>query len=65
VTEYVVIYEQAGDGAWSAYIPDLPGCVSGGTTRTEAERNIREAVALYLSDTEAPAPRSFAGVVAA
>ncbi len=28
VSEYIVIYEQAEDGGWGAYLPDLPGVVA-------------------------------------
>jgi hypothetical protein len=37
MSEYVVIYEQAEDGGWGAYIPDLPGVVALGSTRPEAQ----------------------------
>lgn len=49
MTEYVVIYEQAEDGAWGAYLPDLPGGVALGATREEVSAGIREA--------SAPTPR--------
>ncbi len=45
--EYVVIYE-TGTNNWSAYVPDLPGCVTTGRTYEETERNMREAIALHL-----------------
>jgi predicted RNase H-like HicB family nuclease len=45
--KYVVVYEQTSTG-WSAYLPDLPGCVAAGETREETERLIREAIALHL-----------------
>ena len=45
--KYVVVYEQTPTG-WSAYVPDLPGCVATGVTREEVERNIREAIAFHL-----------------
>ena len=45
--EYLVIFEEAGDN-YSAYVPDLPGCISTGKTLEETERNIEEAIALYL-----------------
>ena len=45
--EYVVIYE-TGSTNWSAYVPDLPGCVSTGATREETEQSIREAIAFHL-----------------
>src|SRR5262245_59109112 len=32
------------DSNWSGYVPDLPGCISTGTTLEETERNIREAI---------------------
>ncbi len=45
--EYAVIYE-SGQRNWSAYVPDLPGCVTTGATKEAAERNIREAIRLHL-----------------
>lgn len=45
--EYFVIFEKA-DGNYSAYAPDLPGCISTGKTLEETERNIKEAIDLYL-----------------
>ena len=45
--EYVVVFERAEDG-WSAYVPDLPGCIAAGETREETERLIREAIALHI-----------------
>jgi predicted RNase H-like HicB family nuclease len=45
--QYVVVLEQ-GEGNWSAYVPDAPGCVTTGATREDVEQNIREALALWL-----------------
>lgn len=45
--EYLVIFEKAG-GNYSAYVPDLPGCITTGKTAEETERNIKEAIDLYL-----------------
>lgn len=45
--EYVVIFEWAGSN-YSAYAPDLPGCISTGKTIEETEMNIREAIELYI-----------------
>lgn len=42
--DYLAILEPARDGSWGAYVPDLPGCTSGGRTRAEAARNIRDAI---------------------
>jgi len=47
--KYAVIIEKAENG-FGAYIPDLPGCVALGKTRTEVERLIKEAVALHIAD---------------
>jgi len=44
--EYTVIFER-GARNWSAYVPDLPGCVAAGKTREETERLIREAIELH------------------
>ena len=46
-TKYVVVFERAGDG-WSAYAPDLPGCIAAGKTREETERLMREAIEFHL-----------------
>jgi len=45
--EYLVIFEWAGSN-YSAYVPDLPGCVSTGKTLDDAEGSIREAICLYI-----------------
>lgn len=45
--QYLVIYEHQG-GSWSAYVPDLPGCVAAGDTREEVARLIREAIELHI-----------------
>ena len=42
---YAVVIEKTETG-YSAYVPDLPGCVSVGHTREEMERRIREAIEL-------------------
>jgi len=44
---YAVLYER-GERNWSAYVPDLPGCVATGKTREEAERRIREAIEFHI-----------------
>ena len=47
MTKYAVIFER-GSRNWSAYVPDLPGCVATGRTRRETEQLIREAIAFHL-----------------
>ncbi|PPD29658.1 MAG: hypothetical protein CTY20_05600 [Hyphomicrobium sp.] len=44
---YVVVIEQAGD-TYSAYVPDLPGCVATGDTVAVVEREIRGAIKLHI-----------------
>ena len=44
---YAIVIEQAGAN-FSAYVPDLPGCIATGDTIEEAEASIREAIALHL-----------------
>jgi predicted RNase H-like HicB family nuclease len=44
---YVVVIE-FGKRNHSAYVPDLPGCVSTGKTLAEVRRNIREAIAFHI-----------------
>ena len=45
---YAVVIEQAGEG-FSAYVPDLPGCVAAGKSPEELERLIRGAIEIHLS----------------
>ena len=44
---YAVVIEAAGDN-YSAYVPDLPGCVATGGTPAETEAVIREAIQFHL-----------------
>ena len=44
---YAVVIEKA-PGNYSAYVPDLPGCVATGNTIEEVEREIREAIDFHL-----------------
>lgn len=46
--DYVVVIEKASDGSYSAYVPDLPGCVASGDTLQEARELIGEAVELHI-----------------
>jgi len=47
MTRYRIVVEYTATG-FSAYSPDLPGCVSTGSTREEAEANMREAIEFHL-----------------
>ncbi|MBZ0111962.1 MAG: type II toxin-antitoxin system HicB family antitoxin [Thermoanaerobaculia bacterium] len=44
---FLVIVEAAGDN-YSAYCPDLPGCIATGDTREEAEINMHEALEMHV-----------------
>ena len=47
MTRYLVIFEQTATG-FSAYSPDLPGCVATGATRAAVEASMREAIEFHL-----------------
>lgn len=65
--EYTVIFE-AGKRNWSAYVPDLPGCIATGKTRQNVEQQIREAIEFHIEGLKArgepvPEPSIEAGLV--
>lgn len=62
MSNYRVIYEQAKDGNWSASAADLP-VFSVGATREEAEREIQEAIGIYLDELASQDPPTTAGTV--
>jgi predicted RNase H-like HicB family nuclease len=45
--KYAVVIEKA-EGNYSAYVPDLPGCVATGFTVGDVEIEIREAIEFHL-----------------
>ena len=46
-SEYLIIYERTATG-WSAYAPDLPGCVAAGRTRRQTERLMSDAIVMHV-----------------
>jgi predicted RNase H-like HicB family nuclease len=46
---YAYVIERADDGSYWAYFPDLPGCATTAGSPDEVEKQLREAVELYLS----------------
>jgi predicted RNase H-like HicB family nuclease len=57
---FLIVIEKA-DGNYSAYSPDLPGCVATGKTRDQAARNMHEAIGLHvrgLLEDKLPVPQS-------
>ena len=45
---YAIVIERA-ENNYSAYVPDLPGCVATGATVEETEQLIREAIELHVT----------------
>jgi predicted RNase H-like HicB family nuclease len=45
---YLIVMEGTSTG-YSAYSPDLPGCVASGATRAEVEQRMREAIELHVA----------------
>jgi predicted RNase H-like HicB family nuclease len=65
--KYVIIIEPTGTG-FSAYSPDLDGCVAIGGSRSEVQQNMTAAISVHIeilreSGQEIPQPRSSAAVV--
>jgi predicted RNase H-like HicB family nuclease len=65
--KYLIVVEKTGTG-FSAYSPDLDGCVATGKTRNEVEREMQEAIAFHLEGItrkgEAiPEPRTYSAYV--
>jgi predicted RNase H-like HicB family nuclease len=64
---YAIVIEKA-EGNYSAYVPDLPGCVATGATVAEVEAEIREAIRFHIDGLKAdgvavPTPTSIAEYV--
>ena len=47
-----VMLEPSEEGGFTVLVPALPGCISEGSTREEALKNIQEAIELYLEPVE-------------
>jgi antitoxin HicB len=52
ILSFSVIYEAAPEGGYVAHVPTLPGCHTQGETIEDAEKNIQEAIELYLESLE-------------
>lgn len=62
MNKYLIVIENAGSN-FSAFCPDLPGCVATGKTAAEANKRLREAIEMHLAgmlEDGAPAPRPHA-----
>ena len=65
--KYLIVIEETGTG-YSAFSPDLDGCVATGQTREEVERHMREAIefhleGLRLEGLEVPQPHTYSAYV--
>ena len=47
MTRYLVVYEKTPSG-FSAYVPDLPGCIATASTKKSIEKNIYETIQFHL-----------------
>ena len=61
--KYLVIFEKVNKN-YSAYSPDIPGCIATGKTRDEAEKNIKQAIRFHIEGLKedglpTPKPASF------
>jgi predicted RNase H-like HicB family nuclease len=65
---FLVVIEKVNNN-YSAYSPDLPGCIASGATREEAEKNMYEAIEMHIQGLledklDIPESKSFAEYVA-
>ena len=51
-TEYLIIVEKYGPGAYGAYVPELPGIGVAGETEDEVHDLVADAIRLYLDELE-------------
>lgn len=66
---YAIVIEKA-EGNYSAYVPDLPGCIATGATVPEVEQEMREAIRFHIDGLKedglpVPQPTSIAEYVEA
>ena len=50
MTQYTAVFEQAEDGSWGGYFPDLAAILVNGDTLEEAQENARTGLAYWLED---------------
>lgn len=62
MTKYLVVYEKTSTG-YSAYVPDLPGCIATAGTKKSVEKLIYESILFHLEglkEEKLPVPKSVA-----
>jgi len=67
MNKYTIIIEKTGTG-YSAYVPDLPGCITVGDTVDQTRDFIKEAIELYLEQLrldgkEIPKPTTISDII--
>lgn len=67
MTRWAIVIEKAGSN-YSAYVPDLPGCIATGDTVDEVERELRDAIQFHIKGPKedglpVPEPTSLAEYV--
>jgi len=67
MSNYTIIIEKTETG-YSAYVPDLPGCITVGDTVEETKRHIKEAMELYIGQLKMegkaiPEPKTISEVI--
>lgn len=55
--EYQAVFQEETEGGYSVWVPDLPGCTSQGEALEEALKNIKEAIKLYIDDSDSSTKR--------
>jgi predicted RNase H-like HicB family nuclease len=58
--KFLIVIEKA-NGNYSAYSPDLPGCVATGKTKKDVEKNMYEAIEMHINgliEDKTPIPKS-------
>lgn len=65
--KYLIVIEKTNTG-FSAYSPDIDGCIATGKTKEETERNMKEAIefhleGLHLERKSSPAPQTYSSYV--
>ena len=65
--KYLIVFEKTSNN-YSAYLPDIPGCIATGKTKREIEKNIKDAITFHLQGMKEdgsplPEPSSFTELI--
>ena len=59
ILEYIAVFQEEKEGGYSVWVPELPGCASQGESFEETLKNIKEAIELYLEESEKTSKEDF------